>query len=64
MKNEKFSCLIKEARKKLNFTQEEFARELGVSFDTINRWENGKTEPFKLARAIFDSYCIEAGIKN
>jgi putative transcriptional regulator len=26
-------------------TQEEFARSLSVSFESVNRWENGKCEP-------------------
>jgi len=30
-----------------------------VSFATINRWENGKTMPFKLARAQFDNFCAK-----
>jgi DNA-binding XRE family transcriptional regulator len=25
--------------------QEDFAKELGVAFSTINLWENGKTKP-------------------
>jgi putative transcriptional regulator len=33
------------------------AHELEVSFATINRWENGNTSPFKLARGQFDSFC-------
>ena len=36
---------IRELRKKLGLTQEEFARLLGVGYTTINRWENGKSEP-------------------
>ena len=32
-------------RLKLNISQEELARILGVSFASINRWENGKHEP-------------------
>lgn len=36
---------IKELREHLNLTQEAFARILGVSFATVNRWENGKTVP-------------------
>ena len=31
------------------YSQEQLARELDVSFATINRWENGKTEPSRLA---------------
>ncbi len=52
-----FPKLVKEVRKQLGITQEELAHELGVSFATINRWENGKTTPFKLARREFDNYC-------
>lgn len=36
---------IKELREHLHFTQEIFASILGVSFATVNRWENGKTTP-------------------
>jgi transcriptional regulator with XRE-family HTH domain len=36
---------IKELRTRLQLTQETFARILGVSFATVNRWENGKAEP-------------------
>ena len=32
-------------RDHLQLTQEMFARILGVSFATVNRWENGKSEP-------------------
>jgi putative transcriptional regulator len=54
---DKFPALVKEARRQLGISQEELAHELGVSFATINRWENGKTTPFKLARAQFDAFC-------
>src|SRR2546422_791506 len=36
---------IKKIRIGLGFSQVEFARALGVSFTTVNRWENGKAEP-------------------
>ena len=54
---EKFPELVREVRRQLGISQEELAHELGVSFATINRWENGKTTPFKLARAQFDAFC-------
>jgi DNA-binding XRE family transcriptional regulator len=54
---ETFPELVKEVRRQLGISQEELAQGLGVSFTTINRWENGKTTPFKLARAQFDSFC-------
>ncbi|MDL1958756.1 MAG: helix-turn-helix domain-containing protein [Deltaproteobacteria bacterium] len=52
-----FPELVKEVRRQLVISQEELAHELGVSFATINRWENGKTTPFKLARAQFEAFC-------
>lgn len=52
-----FQELVKEVRNQLKMSQEDIARALGVSFATVNRWENGKTMPFKLARAQFDAFC-------
>lgn len=40
-----YSMLIKELREKMLLTQEEFAKLIGVSFQSVNRWENGKFEP-------------------
>jgi SNF2 family DNA or RNA helicase len=36
---------IRGVRKSLNLTQQQFAELLGVSFVTLNRWENGQTRP-------------------
>src|SRR5215475_6078007 len=36
---------IRRLRERLALTQELFARILGVSFATVNRWENGKSVP-------------------
>jgi type I restriction enzyme M protein len=44
------SALIKQARHALGLTQEKLARTLKVSFPTVNRWENGKTQPDARAR--------------
>jgi len=32
-------------RNKLRLTQEQFSRKLGVTYVTVNRWENGKSVP-------------------
>lgn len=40
-----WSKIIIEIRNKKFMTQTEFARILGVSFATVNRWENNKFEP-------------------
>jgi len=52
-----FSFIVKEVRRQLGLSQEALAQELGVSYATIHRWENGKTTPFKLARTQFDAFC-------
>lgn len=49
-------------RAKKNMSQEALARELGVSFATINRWEKGRTTPSKRYEVLFDTYCREHGI--
>jgi len=49
--------LVKEIRRQLSLSQEDLARELGISFATVNRWENGLVKPSKLARAQFDAFC-------
>ena len=36
---------IKLLRKKMLISQEELAERLGVSFASVNRWENGRYEP-------------------
>jgi transcriptional regulator with XRE-family HTH domain len=41
--------LIRELRKRTGLTQEKFAAKLGVTFPTINRWENDRAKPSPLA---------------
>ena len=41
---------LKRIRQVHGWSQEDLARELGVSFATVNRWENGKTKPSRLAQ--------------
>ena len=57
-----FSVIVKMVRKKTNMSQEDLARALNVSFATINRWENGKTHPNKMAKQVFISFCEQNGI--
>ncbi len=40
---------VQEIRKELRLTQQDLAHELGVAVSTINRWENGKTQPGRMA---------------
>lgn len=48
---------IKRIRRKAFMTQEEFAKEIGVSFGTVNRWETGKARPNLKAMKAIDEYC-------
>ena len=59
-----FSEFVKPVRKRLGLSQKERAHELGVSFAMINRWENWKRVPFKLARRHFDEFCIRKKVKK
>ena len=52
-----FSEAVKKVREIKGYSQEQLARELNVSFATINRWENGKTEPSRLALTNFMKFC-------
>lgn len=39
----------KKIRKSLGWSQERLAREIGVSFCTVNRWEKGRARPSQMA---------------
>jgi len=56
MEDRYFQSLVKKVRLQLGLTQDDFARELGVSYATVNRWENGQYKPSKLAKAQFNAF--------
>jgi putative transcriptional regulator len=43
------SSLVRELRSLMQLTQVQLATELGVAYETINRWENGHMNPSPLA---------------
>lgn len=49
--------MVKEIRRQLSLSREGLARQLGVSYATVNRWENGLSKPSKLAKAQLESFC-------
>lgn len=51
--------LIKQIRSYLNMSQTEFAEQLNVTFQTVNRWENGRAVPNKLAQSKMFDLCKE-----
>ncbi len=48
--NKNYSKAILELRSKLNISQLDLANLLGVSFQSVNRWENGHFEPTKIVK--------------
>ena len=54
--------LVKHIRDYLGLSQADFAEKLGVNFATVNRWENGRAIPTKLAQAKLYDYCKEQGV--
>ena len=54
--------LIKSIREYLGLSQADFAEKLSVTFATVNRWENGRAIPTKLAQAALYEYCKAQGV--
>ena len=54
MNQEKIGRFIAKARKEKGYTQEQLAEKLGVSNQTVSRWENGKNMPDV---SLFESLC-------
>ena len=54
--------LIKKIREYLGLSQTDFAEKLGVTFATVNRWENGRVLPTKLAQSTLYEYCKAQGV--
>lgn len=50
-------ALVKDIRRQLSLSQEDLARQLGVSYATVNRWENGQSKASKLAKVQLDAFC-------
>ena len=53
---------IKGIRAAANMSQEQFAKAIGTTAVSINRWENGKAKPNKLAQKQLYEFCQEYNI--
>ena len=51
-----YPALVAELRRQLALSQEDLAHQLGVSYTTVNRWENGRRIPSKLARVQLNAF--------
>lgn len=56
--------LIRALRQEMKLSQQKFAAEFGVTFPTVNRWENGKAMPSPLARQRIDSLLEQLGAQG
>lgn len=54
--------LLRQIRSYLSLSQTEFAEQLNVTFQTVNRWENGKVVPNRLAQSKIYDFCKENNI--
>lgn len=48
-KSEDFPLLIQTLRERLDLSQVKLAEQLGISFKTVNSWENGRNRPSQMA---------------
>ena len=57
-----FKDKVKYVRKKFYLSQEMMAKELGVAFATVNRWESGRCHPNYRAQKAFSVFlpCLRA----
>ena len=56
--------ILRSIRKELNISQDQLARELNISYTTINRWENSRRTPSRLAKMRLLEFCIANGISK
>jgi len=55
---------IKLLRGELQITQEELAHSIHVSFSTVNRWENKKAVPNRMARVLLLDFFEKKSVKR
>ena len=60
--DDNMSNFVRQLRRQLGMTQEEFAHALGITVGTVNRWENGRFRPSKLARATIMEFARRHGV--
>lgn len=53
--------LVRSLRELLGVSQEKLAARMGVTFSSVNRWENGHTKPSPLAVQKLEELVLELG---
>jgi transcriptional regulator with XRE-family HTH domain len=59
-----FASLVRQLRQLRRLTQEQLARELEVTFGTVNGWENGRHEPIAALGRRLVELAEGAGMKS
>ena len=59
-----FASLVRQLRQVRRLTQEQLARELEVTFGTVNGWENGRHEPIAALGRRLVELAEGAGMKS
>lgn len=57
-----FAEKVRYVRAKLLLSQQALAKAIGVSFQTVNRWENGHGKPNLVIETKFNNFCNENDI--
>lgn len=53
--------LVREAQRCLGFSRVKFVATLGISFQSVSRWENGRTSPLPLVLKQIESLLHQRG---
>ena len=61
LKQPEFSQLVQELRQRSGLSQTELAAKIGVSYYSVNRWENQRTMPVSLALKRVEEILREMG---
>lgn len=61
LENRDIPGLVKAIRKARRLTQEQLAHELGVTFSTVNGWENGRHRPIPVLVAMLERIARDTG---
>lgn len=55
---------LQEKRKEKNFSQEEFARKINKSVDSIRKWEQGKQDLNKMSLETYIKICLVLNLEK
>lgn len=63
-KMEQLSEKVRELRKRMNWTQEDLARQIDVSLSTVQRWEGKGAKPTRIARKELKRFFRKVGLRE